>query len=220
MCLKKLTFVTIALFCIQSSFSQRNYDQYNLLGLTAGYSLFNINTSDLTTSQGDGFLGGFTTRGAFRNNFDLIYGLNFFSNKVGISAKNPNSGLTPEEIDFKLQGVQLLFLGSYNIIRHHLSIEAGPILNVSGKMKPNSSSQEEYIIDGYDTIIAKDLEDVSPVNFLVMVGLSTGIENFRASFQYQYGVTNIFNKLNKQDLEYLDFKGNSSTLLFSLIAYF
>ncbi len=219
MCLKKLIFVTIALFCIQSSFSQRNYDQYNLLGLTAGYSLFNINTSDLTTSQGDGFMGGFTTRGAFRNNFDLIYGLNFFSNQVGISAKETNTAAI-EDVTFKLQGVQLLFLGSYNIIRHHLSIEAGPILNVSGKMKPNSSSQEEYIIDGYDTIIAKDLEDVSPVNFLVMVGLSTGIENFRASFQYQYGVTYIFNKLNIQDLEYLDFKGNSSTLLFSLIAYF
>ena len=220
MSLKKLIFVTLSLFLLQEAYSQRNYDHYNRLGITAGYTLFDINTSDFTTNQGGGFLGGFTTRGAFRNNFDLIYGLSFYSNAVEIFGKNPTNSFETQFIDYKLQGVQIKFLGSYNIIMHHLSLEFGPILNISGKMKVNSESLEDYIIDGYTTLTAKDLENVSPVNFHVMGGITGGIENFRASVQYQYGVTNMLNKLNDKDLEYSNFKGNSSTIIFSLVVYF
>lgn len=220
MSLKKLIFVTISFFLVQEAYSQRNYNQYNRLGVTVGYSLFDINTSDFTTKQSDGFNGGFTTRGAFRNNFDLIYGLSFYSNTVEIFGKNPTNSFESQFIDYKLQGVQINFLGSYNIIRHHLSLEFGPILNISGKMKVKSESLEDYIIDGYTTLVAKDLENVSPVNFHLMGGITGGVESFRVSVQYQYGVTNMLNKLNKEDLEYLDFKGNSSTIIFSLVVYF
>jgi len=220
MSLKKLIFVTLSFFLVQEACSQRNFDHYNRLGITAGYTLFDINTSDFTTQQSGGFVGGFTSRGAFRNNFDLIYGLSFFSNKVEIFGKNPTDSFKTQFIDYELQGVQIKFLGSYNIIRHHLSLEFGPILNVSGKMKVKSETFEDYIIDGYTTLIAKDLENVSPVNFHVMGGISGGLETFRASVQYQYGVTNMLNKLNDKDLENTDFKGNSSTIIFALIVYF
>ncbi len=220
MSFKKLIFVTISFFLVQEAYSQRNFDHYNRLGVTAGYTLFDINTSDLTTQQSGGFLGGFTTRGAFRNNFDLIYGLSFFSNKVEILGRNPIDSFETQFIDYELQGVQIKFLGSYNIIKHHLSLEFGPILNVSGKMKVKSQTFEEFIIDGYTTLIAKDLENISPVNFHVMGGISGGLETFRVSVQYQYGVTNMLNKLNDKDLENIDFKGNSSTLIFALIVYF
>jgi len=220
MSLKNLIFVTLTLFFIQNSFSQRNFDHYNRLGLTAGYSLFDITTSDFNTKQGTGFMAGFTTRGAFRNNFDLIYGLDFFSNTVEIFGRDANNSFETQYIDYKLQGVQIKFLGSYNIIQHHLSIEFGPILNVSGKLKVDSSQFEEYILDGYNSLKAKDIEGIAPVNFLVMGGISGGLESFRVGIQYQYGVTNMLNKLNDKELEYSDFKGNSSTILFSLYVYF
>ena len=74
-------------------------------------------------------------------------------------------------------------------------------------------------MDGYDTLKATDIENISPVNFLVAGGITGGLESFRASVQYQYGITNMLNKLNDQDLEYSDFKGNSSTIIIALLIY-
>ena len=220
MSLKRLIFATLSLFLVKEAYSQRNFDQYNRLGITGGYTLFDITTSDFTTTQAGGFIAGFTTRGAFRNNFDFIYGLSFYSNKVEIVGKNPSNNFETQFIEHNLQGVQINFLGSYIIIMDHLSLEFGPILNVSGKMKVTSKNFEDYIIDGYETLKAKDLENVSPVNFNLMGGITGGIENVRASVQYQYGVTNMLNKLNDKDLEYSNFKGNSSIIIFSLVVYF
>jgi len=220
MSLKNLFFVTLTFFFIQNSFSQRNYDQYNRLGLTGGYTLFDINTSDLITKQGAGFIGGFTTRGSFRNNFDLIYGLAFFSNNVEIFGRNEFNSSETQFIDYNIQGVQINFLGSYNIIKHHLSLEFGPILSVSGKMKVDKDQFKDYILEGYSNLKAKDIEGVSPVNFHVMGGISGGLESVRISAQYQYGVTNMFNGLNDDELEFDDFKGNSSTIIFSIMVYF
>ena len=220
MSLKNLFFVTLTFLFIQNSFSQRNYNHYNRLGLTGGYSLYDINTSDFETKQGSGFTAGFTTRGAFRNNFDLIYGLDFYSNTIEIFGRDANNSSNTQFIDYKLQGVQIKFLGSYNIIPHHLSSEFGPVLNVSGKLKVNSDQFEEYIIGGYDTLKATDIQGVSPVNFHVMGGISGGLESFRVSAKYQYGVTNMFNGLNNDELEKDNFKGNSSTIIFALVVYF
>ena len=220
MSLKNLTIVTLLFLFFQQAFSQRNFDHYNRLGISGGYTLFDISTSDLTTKQTGGFMAGFTTRGAFRNSFDLIYGLNFYSNTVEVLGINSIDAFETQFISYKLQGVQLNFLGSYNIIKHHLSLEFGPVLNISGKMKLKTDQFEDFILDGYDTLKAKEIESISPVSFLVAGGITGGIENFRASVQYQYGVTNMLNKLNDKDLENIDFKGNSSTIIFALVIYF
>mgnify|MGYP000676627574 CR=1 FL=1 len=220
MSLKNLFFVTIAFLFVQQAFSQRNYNHYNRIGITAGYTLFDISTSDLTTKQAGGFMLGFTTRGAFRNNFDLIYGLNFYNTKVEVLGRNPISFTDTEYIDYTVQAVQINFLGSYNIIKHHLSLEFGPILNINGKMKVDSEKFEDYILDGYDNLIATDIEDISPFNFLVTGGITGGFQSFRASVQYQYGVSNMLNKLNEKDLENTDFKGNSTTIILALVVYF
>jgi len=220
MSLKNLFFVTLAFLFVQDTFSQRNFDHYNRLGVTAGYTLFDITTSDLTTKQAGGFMLGFTTRGSFRNNFDLIYGLNFYNTKVEVLGRNPVSFTDTEYIEYTIQSVQINFLGSYNIIKHHLSLEFGPVLNVNGKMKVDSERFEDYILEGYDFLKAVEIENISPINFLVTGGISGGIEHFRASVQYQYGVTNMLNKLNDKGLENTDFKGNSSTITIALVVYF
>ncbi len=218
MSLKNLFFVTLLITTTQQAFSQRNYDGYNLLGLSGAYTLFDIKTSDFNTKQAGGFLGGFSTRGAFRNDFDLIFGINYFSNNVEIFGAS--SAGEEQYIDYNLQGAQLYMLGSYNIITHHLSIEFGPVLNISGKLKLKTEQFEEYILDGYTSLKAKDIQEVSPVNFHLHGGITGGIENFRVSVQYQYGITNMFGKLNKNDLEYDNFKGNSSLIVIAGIFYF
>jgi hypothetical protein len=218
MSLKNLFFVTLLITTTQQAFSQRNYDGYNLLGISGGYSMFDIMTSDFNTKKGGGFLGGFSTRGAFRNDFDMIFGINYFSNNVEIFGASTTG--EEQHIDYNLQGAQLYMLGSYNIITHHLSIEFGPVLNISGKLKLKTEQFEEYILDGYTFLKAKDIQEVSPVNFHLHGGITSGIENFRVSVQYQYGVTNMFGKLNKNDLEYDNFKGNSSLIVITGTVYF
>lgn len=220
MSLKKLLFVTLFFLFIQHTQSQHNYDSYNRLGLTAGFSLFDLNTSDLTTSQGTGFMMGFITRGSFYNQFDLIYGISFLNNKIEILGSNPSNPLDTQNIDYTIQGVQVNFLGSYNIVRHHLSIEFGPVLNINGKMKLNSDVLENYILDGYTALKAKEIQEISKVNFHIATGITAGLENFRLSAQYQFGLTNTLNKLNDKDLEYSDFDGKNSTIFLSVVVYF
>ena len=212
-----LIFVTLFIFSIQQSFAQRNYDAYNRMGAQAGFVLFDITTDDFIATQGEGFGGGFTSRGSFRNQFDLIYGINFMGSSFSIEGTD---GTTLQNIDFSIQGVQLQFLGSYNIVKHHLSLEFGPILNVTGKMKVKRDAQSDYLITGYNELKASDLENISPINFRVMGGLTAGIEDFRATAQYQYGVTNMLNRLNDQGLEKNDFEGNSGTILLGAVFYF
>lgn len=197
--------------------AQRNYRGYNLLGITGGVSFTGIETDDFVVKSGTGFSGGFTNRGAFRNNFDLIYGINYQSSKVSIEGRN---GSDVQYMDYSIQGAQINFLGSYNIIVKHLSLEFGPIFNFNGKMKLDQTSQENYILSGYETLAAKDIEDISKFNIHLAGGITAGLENFRVSAQYQYGLLNMFEKLNSMDLEKTDFKGHSTTILLAAVIYF
>lgn len=214
MSLKTLLFVTVLCCSIYNTIAQRNYKGYNRLGIMGGVTLFDINTTDFQTQQETGFAGGFTTRGAFRNDFDLIYGLSFVANSLSIQ------GVNNETVKLNLQGVQLNFLGSYNIIKHHLSLEFGPLLNVTGKLTPVSESQENVVVQGYESLTVADLENIAPINFHVLGGITAGLESFRVTAHYQYGVTNMLNRLNDQGLEKTDFEGNSSTIFVGLVAYF
>ena len=220
MSLKKTVFVTLLIIFIQNTSAQHNYDSYNHLGITAGITQFDLNTSDLVTGKGNGFMAGFTTRGSFYNQFDMIYGINFFSNGVEVKGGNPENSLDTQNIDYTIQAVQITFQGSYNFIRNHLSIEAGPVLNINGKMKLDTENLENYILDGYSTLRAGDIQDISKINFHIATGITAGLRNFRLSAQYQFGITNTLNKLNDQNLENTDFKGKNSLLIMAILIYF
>lgn len=216
---KQFVFFSSVFFFGLQTYAQRNYEGYNFLGIQGGVAIFDIQTDDLQTNSKAGFLAGFTTRGGFRNDFDLIYGLSFQSLSVGIEA-SPVLGAETQTIDYTVQGVQLNFLGSYNIIMKHLSIEAGPVFVVNGKMKLDNKKYENYTISGYETLAAKEIQEISRFNVRIAGGITTGLEHFRISAQYQYGLTNILGNLNSEDLEYDDFKGNSSTFVISGVIYF
>ncbi len=221
MSLKSLVVVTVSLVFFQQSYAQRNFDSYNRIGITGGLTLFDITTSDLVTNQGQGFEAGFTTRGAFRNDFDLIFGLSFFNSSIGVKGgMGPNGVGDTQFINYQIQAVQIGLLGSYNIVKHHLSVEFGPILNVNGKMKLDSDRLQDYILEGYTTLRAQDIQNINPINFRLAGGLTAGLRSFKVSALYQYGVTNMLGRLNKNELEKTNFKGNSSTIIFAGTLYF
>lgn len=221
MSLKSILIVTLALAFFQQSFAQRNFEDYNRIGITGGFTLFDITTSDLVTEQGQGFEGGFTTRGAFRNAFDLIYGLSFFNSSIGVKGSVGPNGLGDTQfVKYQIQAAQIGLLGSYNIVKNHLSVEFGPILNVNGKMKLDTDRYQDYILEGYTTLRAQDIQDINRINFRVAGGLTAGLRSFRVGVLYQYGVTNMLGRLNDKKLEKTTFKGNSSTIIFAGTLYF
>ena len=221
MSLKSTLIVTFFLLFFQQSFAQRNYGDYNRIGITGGFTLFDITTSDLTTEQGQGFEGGFTTRGAFRGPFDLIYGISFFNSSIGVKGSVGANGTGDTQfINYQIQAAQIGFLGSLNIVKQHLSLEFGPILNINGKMKLDTDRYKDYILEGYSTLRAQDIQDINRINFRVAGGLTAGFESFRVGAMYQYGLTNLLGRLNDENFEKTSFKGNSSTLIFSGTFYF
>lgn len=192
----------IFMFCAFTLKAQNRYgDSYNRLGIQAGITYGGINSDDFNTSEKSGYMAGLTTRAAVYNNFLVIYGVNFYEMKTGINVmETPNS---PSSVtDFKTTGVQLNLFGGHKVIGEYLSIEAGPILQINSKWKPEKEF-ESYFIEGYD-LQASDLEEISRINFNVAGNISAGFRDVKFWFQYQYGVNNIFSKLNSEGLENKD----------------
>jgi hypothetical protein len=219
---KSLVIITVSLLIFQQAYSQRNFEEYNLLGFNGGVTFFDLETANFETKQRTGFVGGLTTRGTFYGGFDLIFGINFVSNNVAILSRdtlNPNGN--PLFIEYSIQGAQITFLTSYNVIRHHLTLEVGPILSINGKMAVKNDNYKEYVIEGYQALKASDIEQINKVNFHVMGGISTGIRNFRLGAYYQYGVSNTLNALNDKDIEKSRgaFKGNSTSFILLATIY-
>lgn len=176
---------------------------YNRLGLQAGMNHFNINTDELPVTARTSWTAGFTTRSSFYDNFQFIYGINFFDFKTQVTGREKIDYSTAnEEIDYNMIGVQANFFGSYKILGHHLSVEMGPVLQVNGKYEPRQD-KELWYVDGYD-LTASDISKVSTFNVNFAVGISGGFEKLKFWTQYQHGLNNFFAPLNSRNLEEID----------------
>lgn len=199
--------------------AQRNYDEYNRFGITANITQFNILTDNFNTKPETGFLGGFQTRGQFYNNFDLVLGLNITSNKLGVEVINPSTSVI-EDAKYDLLAVQLNLLLSYRLAGEHLTFDFGPVFMYNNKMELVESSMENYALNDLNTVTAEQIQDISQFNFNVAAGLTGGFEHFRLHVQYQYGINNILNKINKQGLNTPDdLKGHLSLLMGGVTFY-
>src|SRR5690606_40074621 len=76
-----------------------------------------------------------------------------------------------------IQGAQINFLGSYNIIKKHLSIEFGPVFDINGKMKLDQDEYEDYILTGYNTLTAKNIQEISRFNVRLAGGITAGLRS-------------------------------------------
>lgn len=175
----------------------RYSESYNRLGIRAGFIYGGINSEDLNTSSGTGFTGGLHTRSNVYNKLIAVYGINFFQYNTGVSLVREN-GAGNVETDFKATGVQINLFAGHKIIGDHLSVEAGPVLQINSKWSP-ADNFKQLKVQGYD-ILASDLEEISRVNLSVAAGVSAGLESFKFTFQYQYGLTNIFRGLDSEEL--------------------
>lgn len=193
--MKNYFFVVFFLIITSSIFAQYNYRDGNRIGISAGISQTSLFTSNFDTKPGIGFAGGLSVRGNYYDNWSMIYGMQFFYNKFAIESTSITS--FSKQTDFNLQGVQVRLLLSYNVIEDHVSIDFGPVLQVNGKLNIKASD-ENNLLNG-TSLQAKQILDVSPINGNAYAGISAGNKVVRAVFFYEYGFTNLFGKLNKDE---------------------
>lgn len=196
--MKKLFLSLLLLFSTTTIFAQYNNRDGNRIGISGGVSQTSLFTSDFNSKPGMGFGGGLSVRGNYYNNWSMIFGMQFFSNNFSLESTSLTS--LAKETEFNLQGVKVRLLLSYNIVEDHVSFDFGPVLQINGKLSVNDIDQNN-ILNG-TTLTANQIEEVSTINGNFYTGFSAGGKVVRASLFYEYGFTNIFSKLNKND----DFK--------------
>ena len=221
-----LLLVVLILCFVTKSFSQKgNYHITNGFGIHGGITKFNISTNNFTTKGSDGFLGGLSaTVDIPLRWYNVSFGMQLSENNIEILGR-PDFVSTQEEfIEYKMFAAQLAMLMHIKVIPDYFTIDVGPMLQYNGKLEFKDRTQEDYYINNYTNITAKDITDISQFNFNGAVGASVGIKNFKLKAQYIYGFTNILKKLESQNLvtdgENGRFKGNQNMLVLGAIVSF
>jgi hypothetical protein len=202
-------FSLITMFC----FSQYDYRDSNRIGISFGVNQFTLNTNNFETKPGTGWNGGFSMRGNYYDDWDMVYAMQFSENNFSVAT---NSGFISEDTNYKLSSAQVSLQLSYKIVENHLSFEFGPLVQINGKLKVNQD-QENNNIAG-TTLLAKDIVAISQFNFYPTVGITAGVRHVRLNVSYQYGLNNMLGTLNSQSLG-MNFKGNPGIVNGNLILY-
>ena len=218
----KTNFLTALVILFSAfSFSQYQNKDGNRIGITAGISQSSLFTDNFNAKPGIGYNGGLSVRGNYYNNWSMIFGMQFFQNTFSLESTSLTTSL--KETEFNFNGAQVRLLLSYNVVKDHVSLDFGPVLQVNGNLT-TKSTDDNNILTG-TTLKASQIEEISKFNGNVYVGVSAGNRRLRAVFYYQYGFTNLLNNLNNNDALRVqngnkDFKGNvgtvSAQILFNL----
>jgi len=184
--------MTVLLLMISSfGFSQYGQKDGNRIGISAGVSQTTLFTSNFNATPELGFAGGLSVRGNYYNDWSMIYGMQFFANNFSLEAT------FDQKIKYSIQGVKVRLLLSYNVVEDHVSLDFGPVLQINGKLGV-AASDESKVIKG--TLLKADqIIDISPISGNFYLGCSAGSKTVRAVIFYEYGFTNILNKLNKDE---------------------
>jgi hypothetical protein len=184
--------MTFLLLMISSfGFSQYGQKDGNRIGISAGISQTTLFTSNFNATPELGFAGGLSVRGNYYNDWSMIYGMQFFANNFSLEAT------FEQKIKYSIQGVKVRLLLSYNVVEDHVSLDFGPVLQINGKLGV-AASDESKVIKG--TLLKADqIIDISPISGNFYLGCSAGSKTVRAIIFYEYGFTNILNKLNKDE---------------------
>ncbi len=220
--MKKIIFTVFLIGLTVVANAQYGYRDGNRIGLTLGVTQMSLTTNNFITKPEMGWVGGLAVRGNYYNNFSMLFGMQFSESNFSVETK-PLSSSKIENVKYTLSGVQVRLLMSYNIVKDHVSIDYGPILQVNGKLRTDSKYDSNTISGTYLNV--KDIQDVTKFNGNFYVGVSAGNKRIRAIACYQYGINNFLNNLNKkEELKVAnnnsEFKGHlgiiSGQLLFNL----
>jgi len=181
---------------LTSTYAQYGYRDGNRIGFSAGITQLDLATSNFSVKPSSGWMGGLAVRGNYYNNYSMIFGMQFTESHFTLATKTPAT-LQNKETPFKVMGVQIRLLLSYNIVKDHVSLDFGPVLQVNDKLKIKSTDENNSLTG--TPLVAKDILDVTKVNGNLYLGISAGSKRVRAVAFYQYGVNNFLNHLNQNE---------------------
>ena len=221
-----IVLVAFTICFVTASYSQHTtYAIRNGFGLMAGITQYDIKTDNFITKSGQGWAGGVSaTLDLPHKGYTVSYGMQFSESSLEISGRMTDDVSGNEMLEYKLMAVQLGFTYHKKIFGDNFTIDLGPQLQYNGKLELKDSTQEGYFINGYDSLTALDIKDISQFNVNGMIGASAGIGSFKIKAQYIYGLLNTFEKLNSKNLN-IDsnadkFKGNQTMLVFAAMFSF
>jgi len=226
--MQKKQFILLVAFCMAfvtiASAQHTRYTIKNGIGIVGGLTQYDIVTDNFNTKSGSGFLGGMiATVDIPQKWYTVSYGLQFSQNSIEIEGRSLANPLQVEQLEYDLMAVQLAFMLHVKLLSDNLTLDLGPQLQYNGQLDLKNSNQEDFIINGYDVLKAKDISEISQFNVNGVVGASAGIANFRLRATYSYGFTNILKKLNDNDFNLNNsdrFEGNQAMLAFALMITF
>ena len=213
--MKKLLLLLMFVWSFTSIYGQYGYRDSNRIGVSFGINQFSLNTSNFSSKPDLGWNAGLSVRGNFYDNWDMVYALQFSENNFSVDTRKPT--LLREDVNYKLSSAQVSFQLSYIIIENHLSIEIGPLIQFNGKLQIDKANENNMITG--TTLLAKDIVDVSKVNFYPTVGLTAGVKHFRINVSYQYGINNMLSNVNTNNAS-SNFKGKAGVINGNVTVYF
>lgn len=212
-------------FASTVSAQHQRYAIQNGMGIHGGLTQFDIMTDNFTTKPGNGWIGGLSANVDIPHKwYNVSYVIQLSENNLEIGA-SPTGLLDSEYVEYKMLAVQVGLLLHVKLASRYLTLDIGPMLQYNGELELKDDNQENFIVNGYTSLLASDLIKISQFNVNGVVGLTAGFDNFRLRAHYIYGFTNILNKLNDQPLNFSGndaskLKGNQSMLAFSAVFLF
>ena len=215
-----LLVVLTTLFVTANYAQPQNYIIKNGISIGGGLTQFNIQTDNFTTTQGNGFVVNLSATVDIPHRwYTVSYGMQLSENTIEIMG-SLNEGVDGNEmIKYKLMAAQLGFLFHVKTIGSNITIDAGPQLQYNGNLDLKDSRHESFYINGFDSLTATDISDISKFNVNGAVGITAGIGFLKIRAQYIYGFLNMFDKLNTESTTNT-FKGNPETLVFTAMFTF
>ena len=214
--MKKSALLFFILFSTWHAAAQYGYGDSNRIGINAGINMFALQTNNFDMKPETGWNIGLSMRGNYYNNFDMVFGLQFSENRYSVETYNLLGA--KEDVKYKIDSAQLSLLLSYKVVPDHLSFEIGPMFQLNGKAVVDNEQEEDNIVAG-QLYTAKDITDINNFSFYPTIGVTAGVKRLRASVVYQYGVSNVLNKLNDGDFGG-GFKGHASIVSGNVFFYF
>lgn len=212
--MKKFFLLALALFSTATLLGQRRFQESNAIGIMGGVNYTTLETSNFSTKPELGWNGGLQVRGNFYNDFDMVYAIQFSGQRFSVATLN--GAMMVEDVTYTISGGQVSLMLSYKIVENYLSVEAGPVFQFNGKMALDERHEQNTIAG--TTLKAVDIVDINPFNLHAAVGFTAGVKHVRLSVQYLYGINNVLNNLNGDNLGY-DFKGRLGIVSGNIVVY-
>ena len=227
--MKKTQFILLVAFMlcfVTISYAQhQRYAIRNGFGIEGGLTQFNIITDNFETKQGNGWLAGASATVDIPHKwYNISYSIQLSENTVGLSARPSATTNITEFIDYKIFAAQIALKSHVKLIGSYLTVDVGPMLQYNSEFEVKEDRYKSYFLTNYEALLAEDISKISRFHINGTIGLSAGFSHFRIKAQYIYGFTNMFNKLNKNNLNVgsntRKFKGNQSMFAFTAMITF